>query len=529
MSYYLKYRPQQTKDLDIGAVRDFYAGILKSGKFSHAYLFSGPRGTGKTSSARILAKLLNCEENTESVRNGKPLVEPCGICDTCKRIVAGNSLAVIEMDAASNRGIDEIRALRERIALAPAEGSFVVYIIDEVHMLTTEAFNALLKTLEEPPAHAIFALCTTEYHKLPQTVVSRCTQVLYPKATIDEVRRSLDKAIKGENLKISDASLTLLTEAVDGSFRDGMKMLEQLAAGDVDISDEAVQELVRRTTQYDAVPFVGALWKKQVDEAMKILVSAEEMGVDFATFAKRVLDELRAKLLAAVNQNSREVSDWVGLVELFAKAALEVKTAYIAQLPMEIAAAQWCLGVGRGETGVGSQQGESKLQSQKTPIKSNTSAQKTTPQLKNAPSHVVPGQTVQVNNPVVESKPGMKKEYAEGDVLVEEVDRLWGEILAGVKPLNHSLEALLRSARPASANGSEVVIEVFYKFHKDRLEEERYRDAIEEVMSNLLQKKIRLQFILGDSKNKIVPKKSPVSTKENGEGDLVKAAEEIFG
>jgi len=199
VSFYLKYRPQRVGELDLVSVRESLGRILKSGRFAHAYLFAGPKGTGKTSSARILAKVLNCVDNNGKPKNQKTnklknkkettqeLREPCGKCGSCKAIVGGSSMAVMEMDAASNRGIDDIRELRERVALAPAGGKYAVYVIDEVHMLTTEAFNALLKTLEEPPAHAVFVLCTTEVHKLPGTVVSRCTQVKFTKASRGEV------------------------------------------------------------------------------------------------------------------------------------------------------------------------------------------------------------------------------------------------------------------------------------------------------------------------------------------------------
>ena len=191
MTLYLKYRPQKISELDLTEVREHLGAILGSGRdLPHAWLFTGPRGTGKTSAARILAKMVNGNDK-----------------DLNKEIEMGNCLDVVEIDAASNRGIDEIRELREKIGLAPMRAKFKVYIIDEVHMLTTEAANALLKTLEEPPKHAVFVLCTTDPSKLPETVVSRCTRIAFNKPTIEELGGKLRGVAKGEKVKIKEEDL----------------------------------------------------------------------------------------------------------------------------------------------------------------------------------------------------------------------------------------------------------------------------------------------------------------------------------
>jgi len=184
-SFSLTYRPQRSIDLDHTVAKAFFKDILSSGKVPQALLFSGPRGTGKTSAARILAKILNCENNQDWTE-GESLEDACGECDSCLAIARNSYLDLIEIDAASNRGIDEIRHLREKINLAPSQGRFKVYLIDEVHMLTTEAFNALLKTLEEPPDHAYFVLATTEPGRLPETIRSRCVDLRLRRAGNDE-------------------------------------------------------------------------------------------------------------------------------------------------------------------------------------------------------------------------------------------------------------------------------------------------------------------------------------------------------
>src|SRR3989338_3454913 len=206
MSFYQKYRSEKDDDLDLTSVRSAFESMMKSWEISHAYLFVGPRGLGKTSAARILARLVNCEKNTKlrshedkNLGKGKRLLdEPCGECDACVSIRNGSAVDVMEIDAASHRGIDDIRDLREKVNLAPSVLSKKVYIIDEVHMLTNEAFNALLKTLEDPPAQVMFILCTTEAHKVPETIVSRCVRINFTKATPSELIRSLTRAVKGE-------------------------------------------------------------------------------------------------------------------------------------------------------------------------------------------------------------------------------------------------------------------------------------------------------------------------------------------
>lgn len=346
ISWYRKYRPQKTVELDLANVREFFGNMLSSGNFTHAYLFSGPKGIGKTSAARILAKIINCEKNDKVVRTGKgKLVEPCGRCRMCKRISAGTSLAVVEMDAASNRGIDDIRLLRERIGLAPAEGNRTVYIIDEVHMLTTEAFNALLKTLEEPPLHAVFVLCTTEPHKLPDTVVSRCTRLTFSRANKEEIVRSLKKVVKGEGLTVDEAGLVLLAESVDGSFRDGMKLLEQLTQGGKKITQKAIKSMVGKSQEYETEMFLKAMLSGDVRAALAEVKRLDKTGANLRIFVKRVLESLRSEMLIKMEEGVKgdEVIRLIELIDLLSSSLVSMKSAVIAQLPLEVAVAEYCL------------------------------------------------------------------------------------------------------------------------------------------------------------------------------------------
>ena len=215
VALYRKWRPQGFDAL-VGqeAVRTALTNALETGRIAHAYLFAGPRGTGKTSTAKILAKAVNCEHG--------PTPNPCNECQNCVRINDGTSMDVFEIDAASNRGIDEIRDLREKVAFAPVSGRYKVYIIDEVHMLTTEAFNALLKTLEEPPPHVIFILATTEPHKIPATIHSRCQRFDFRRVTDADIVKRLREVADGSGIAADDDALQLIAVQADGGMRDAL-------------------------------------------------------------------------------------------------------------------------------------------------------------------------------------------------------------------------------------------------------------------------------------------------------------------
>jgi len=249
MTLYLKYRPQRIEDLDLAEVREILKSMLAKKELPHAWLFTGPWGTGKTSAARILAKAVNCEH-----RNG---VEPCNECEMCREITQGSATDIIEIDAASNRGIEEIRELRDKVRLAPMRAKYKVYIIDEVHMLTTEAANALLKTLEEPPEHTLFALCTTEPEKLLDTVKSRCVWVKFKKPSIAEMVSSLEHVLKGEKIKSDTTALQLVAQAAKGSFRDGTKILEQIIMTKDAVTEEGVREVLGWMGKADPEKFIS--------------------------------------------------------------------------------------------------------------------------------------------------------------------------------------------------------------------------------------------------------------------------------
>lgn len=259
---------------------------------AHAYLFSGPRGTGKTSSAKVLAMGLNCQ-NVDA-----PTPEPCGECGSCRAVVNNSSLDIVEMDAASNRGIDEIRDLRDRVNLAPASGRYKVYIIDEIHMLTTEAFNALLKTLEEPPEQVVFILATTDKHRVPATIVSRCQSFEFRRPGIDVLSGKLDEIATAENIAVEPEALTIIARAGGGSFRDAEGLLDQLSSfSEGEVTAAQVRELLGSAGPETLIEVTNALAERRVSDALQTLESLSNEGRDLGRFAQELIGHLRNVML----------------------------------------------------------------------------------------------------------------------------------------------------------------------------------------------------------------------------------------
>lgn len=313
MTLYLKYRPQTIDEIDITSVRTTLTNILKSGNIPHAFLFAGPRGTGKTSLARILAKAVNCESK-------KP---PCNDCDICKSITNGNNIDVIEMDAASNRGIDDIRVLRDAVKLSPANSKAKIYIIDECHMLTNDASNALLKTLEEPPAHVYFILATTNPEKLIETIKSRTTIISFSKASKEEIKRSLERIIKKEEIKIKEEELEKIIKLARGSFRDAVKSLEQF------MSDSSFLE---NNIESESNELVLSVLKKDIDKSLDLIRKSN--NVDNLT--DELLNNLHKILIETQN------NEIIPLIEFILTAKDMVKYSPIEELPLELAIIKWC-------------------------------------------------------------------------------------------------------------------------------------------------------------------------------------------
>lgn len=540
MVFYRKYRSQTIDELDSQAVRETLLSVLsKQDTVPHAFLFTGPKGLGKTSAARIIAKAVNCERLASSKlasrKKNKELnvvshtqkvidIEPCNECEQCRSITNGTNMDILEIDAASNRGIDEIRDLREKIRLSPISAAKKVYIIDEVHMLTTEAFNALLKTLEEPPAHAMFILCTTEPHKIPATILSRCFHIQFKLATADEIVRSLKRIVEGEKLQADTDALYMIAKMAEGGFRDGAKILEELSL--LAKGEKITKELVDGTykvlsTKHQILSIFDALLGKDIKMGLQIVDSLTKHGVDMKYFLQQMMEFLHEKLLeqAGIGEKIKDshfaqtspklrpaskaprdkqeftIQEIKILFELLSRVYAEMKTAVLPQLPLEIAIIEYGMSVVQGEGGEPSfakaTDGEvtvAALRKQAgtiTKIKAlygSTSAKKNISDENLGEKSEISVELLQVN--------------AGGEVTPEWVAAFWKSIISEMKQYNHTIAGVLRGCSIKDYKKNRLVIETGFKFHKDRLDAPKVLEALRNTCKMLTGKDVEIEVKL---------------------------------
>jgi DNA polymerase III subunit gamma/tau len=352
---YRKYRPQSFSEV-IGQqhVVQTLVNSIAAKNISHAYLFSGPRGSGKTTIARLFAKAINCEKPVNS--------EPCNKCDSCVEILTGKSMDLFEVDAASHTGVDDIRELIEGIKFSPVKSKYKIFIIDECHQLSKSAANALLKTLEEPPAHAIFLLATTEAHKMIPTIISRCQRFDFKKLQIPEIIKKLEFISKKEDVKFDNSALSLIALNSRGSFRDAESLLDEcisFSGNNGAVRTEDIKELLGIVEVGQIAQFVDTLVSKNTKDALLFLNSMADTGVDLQEFAKTLVFYLRQSLLLKINPNflntqtsglsapelekmkvqsialsQKEIQN---ILLLFMEAENKMKYSSISQLPLELA------------------------------------------------------------------------------------------------------------------------------------------------------------------------------------------------
>ncbi|MFH1533992.1 MAG: DNA polymerase III subunit gamma/tau [Nitrospirota bacterium] len=451
VALYRKYRPHNFDNL-VGQdyIKTTLVNAIKSNHISHAYLFSGPRGTGKTSTARLMAKALNCT-------NLKDEHDPCNECEFCTDINDGKLIDLIEIDAASNRGIDEVRDLKEKINFAPTRAKYKTYIIDEVHMMTKEAFNALLKTLEEPPSHAYFILATTEIHKIPDTIISRCQRFDFRRISRKALMTRLSYIAQTEEITADDKALEAISKHSDGGLRDAIGFLEQLTT-DGKLQFEKVSEVLGVSDSNLLDGLMDTLSKKDTKGALKIVHELHDQGSDLKKFIHEFVDNLRNQLLESVaNDDNEKIAMLMNTIGIFQEAQNELHIASIPQLPLEMAIIK-------------------------------------------VAGPVVTKQEVQA--PVVEPKaepkierPSEEREHKAIDTgaimfNLASIKDNWPRITERVKA--PSLKQSLKSAVPVKLEGNDLTIQFNTNFHKDKVMEHDHRVEVEAVINEVTGKPVKI-------------------------------------
>jgi len=504
--FYRKWRPQTLAEV-VGQeqVTQTLRNALNSGRVSHAYLFCGPRGTGKTTTGRILAKAVNC------LTNGKG--EPCNTCPICQAVTEGRALDVIEIDAASNRGVDEIRDLRERVNYAPNQARFKVYIIDEVHMLTKEASNALLKTLEEPPPYVIFILATTEAHKVLPTILSRCQRFDFRRISQADVVSKLARICSAEGIHMEPEALRLIAKAATGSLRDAENLLEQLTAyygSEVELHQ--VQTILGVTGDWRVKELVKHIVNNDISAGMATINSVNSDGLDLRQFNRELVEYLRGLLLVktgsdeAVDVTAEDLAELKDLaakaslpqilkaVKLFGQLELGFDSPLVSStLPLELALVDCAL----------SAEGKAEYELRQ-PMKAATPpvapAYPEPPPAKPEPAVVPPPVP-----PAAESMPATPPQPGNE---IEQLRLNWRQVI-GQAPEDTKRTpaiAILRSAgvKPVAFENDTVVLAFRYPLHKEKIEEPENQQVAEKIISNFLGRSCQVRCIYEPESNHLV-------------------------
>ena len=487
---YRKWRPRRWEAV-VGQdhVVQTLRNAVASDRVAHAYLFAGPRGTGKTTTARLLAKAVNCLDEDLSNR-------PCDRCEHCLAVQAGRFLDLIEIDAASNTSVDDVRNLRDKINFSPNQGRYKVYVIDEVHMLSNAAFNALLKTLEEPPPHAIFILATTEVHKIPATVLSRCQRHEFRRIPVNDIIAQLKLLASGENIEIASEALALIARQSTGSLRDGISLLDQLASTGEKVTLERAQTLLGTTTSQVVINVVAALAEHDPTSGLDAIHHTLEAGTDPRQFARQLVDYLRGVLLMRMGsretveataevrrqmeQHARSfaVPDLLRAIRSFNQAANEARSSWSPSLPLEVAFLV-CL------EPEASPQSETKSET----LKPATRPPQVRPQVETgrAPADGQPG----------EGEPESQETQA--------LTRNWPQVLAAVKKGNPNTYGLLNSCRTRHLVGKTLTLGFASDVLKNQMAKKENLALVQQALDQIVGPGIIIRCVTSTARRDAIP------------------------
>ncbi len=552
---YRKYRPKGwTEVIGQEHVVRTLRNAVAADRVGHAYLFAGPRGTGKTTMARILAKAVNCTAEDPGIR-------PCNQCDHCVAVNENRFLDLIEMDAASNTGVDDVRELRDKINFAPSEGTYKIYIIDEVHMLSTQAFNALLKTLEEPPPHAIFILATTEIQKIPATVLSRCQRHEFRRVPVDLIAASLQRIAEAEKLQVEEDALRLIARQATGSIRDAQSLLDQLGSVGQPISLELAQSVLGTATSQAVLELVAAVREGQSGRGLEALHATLDSGVDPRTLARQIVEYLRGLLLFQMGNGDRveatretrermsadadamSAARVLQMMKSFNAAAIDTRGGWQPALSLELALAEAfehradpasSAPSPSSEAGgsSGSRLRGKPLQSESNPAGRGIGGHPAGESARSRDVLFQEGRTDASRGSAIDSSVasggGEAGSATMGPADLAQVLKVWKDVRASLKPAHPSVEALLNSCKPVDVRRDELLLGFQSETVRALMDKPENLEVTRKAIEEVLGASLKIRCVVVNARGKLPPNVSQdgmVATALNQGGEIVDVQE----